>query len=276
MSSTNIKNKITTQKDTTKKRKNCPKGTRRNKQGDCVPIQKLVFEELKENIDLSGEKDGKKTINLKTEYENADCQTIYSVENKTCNKFLLKKELLERKELETNPDDYSFLYPTLNDPYFNIKIAEKKEFQDTKYDGEIYTNIEKRAEYLSRAEFELAPHQAFVRNFLSFQTPYNSLLLYHGLGSGKTCSAIGVCEEMRDYLNQIGKPKKIIIVASPNVQENFRLQLFDERKLKLVDGLWNIRACTGNKLIKEINPMNMKGFDRKKVISMIQKIINGS
>jgi Helicase conserved C-terminal domain len=272
MSSTNIKNKITTQKDTTKKRKNCPKGTRRNKQGDCVPNQKLVFEETKENIDLSGEK----SVDLKTEYENANCQTIYSVENKTCNKFLLKKELLERKELETNPDDYSFLYPTLNDPYFNIKIAEKKEFQDTKYDGEIYTDIEKRAEYLSRAEFELAPHQAFVRNFLSFQTPYNSLLLYHGLGSGKTCSAIGVCEEMRDYLNQIGKPKKIIIVASPNVQENFRLQLFDERKLKLVDGLWNIRACTGNKLIKEINPMNMKGFDRKKVISMIQKIINGS
>ena len=45
--------------------------------------------------------------------------------------------------------------------------------------------------------FELAPHQLFVNNFLSFQTPYNSLLLYHGLGSGKTCSAITICEEYR-------------------------------------------------------------------------------
>jgi hypothetical protein len=290
MSSTNIKSKT--------KRKNCPRGTRRNKQGDCVPIVKetIVLEKQQDtNPPIFKEKVAAQTVELDTrpdfvpvavpslipidlekEYKEADCQSIYSVENTKCNAFLLKKELIEHDELEKNPEEFPFLYPTLNDPYFNIKIAEKKEFQDTKYDGDIYVDIEKRAEYLSRAEFELAPHQAFVRNFLSFQTPYNSLLLYHGLGSGKTCSAIGVCEEMRDYLNQIGKPRKIIIVASPNVQDNFRLQLFDERKLKLVDGMWNIRACTGNKLIKEINPMNMKGFDRKKVINMIQKIIQSS
>ena len=47
----------------------------------------------------------------------------------------------------------------------------------------------------------------FVRNFMSFQTPYNSLLVYHGLGTGKTCSSINVCEEMRSYLKQIGIQK---------------------------------------------------------------------
>ena len=56
--------------------------------------------------------------------------------------------------------------------------------------------------------------------------------------------------------------------------DNFKLQLFDERKLKLVDGLWNIRACTGNKLLKEINPMNMKGMPKDKVISQIKNLIN--
>ena len=61
-------------------------------------------------------------------------------------------------------------------------------------------SIKTKADALAKADFELSPHQAFVRNFMSFQTPYNSLLLFHGLGSGKTCSAIGVCEEMRDYL----------------------------------------------------------------------------
>ena len=54
--------------------------------------------------------------------------------------------------------------------------------------------------------------------------------------------------------------QKLFVAASPNVQENFKLQLFDERKLKLVDGIWNIKACTGNKYLKEINPMNMKGL----------------
>ena len=109
---------------------------------------------------------------------------------------------------------------------------------------------------------------------MSFQTPYSSLLLYHGLGSGKTCSAIGVCEEMRDYMKQIGITKRIIIVASENVQDNFKLQMFDERKLKEIDGIWNIRSCTGNKLIQEINPMNMKGMPRDKVISQIKNLIN--
>jgi superfamily II DNA or RNA helicase len=191
-----------------------------------------------------------------------------------CNKFLLRKEYLERKELGENPDENSYLYPDLNDPNFIVKIAEKKEFQDTKYDGEIY-DIKERADILANADFELSPHQAFVRNFLSSQTPYNSLLLFHGLGSGKTCSAIGVCEEQREYLKSFGIKKRIIIVASPNVQDNFRLQLFDERKLKeSPGGGWTMKGCIGNKLLKEINPMNMKGIPREKVVSQIKTLIN--
>jgi hypothetical protein len=178
-------------------------------------------------------------------------------------------------------EDESFLYPTLDDPEFNIKIAEKREFADTTYDGKVYDSMQKIKDYANKmcnADFELSPHQLFVRNFLSIQTPYNSLLLYHGLGTGKTCSAITICEEMRDYLVNIGmsSAKKIIIVASPNVQQNFKLQLFDSRKLKLIDGVWNIRSCTGNKYLKEINPMNMKGMDEEKVVKEIKKIIKNS
>jgi hypothetical protein len=91
-----------------------------------------------------------------------------------------------------------------------------------------------------------------------------------------TCSAIGVSEEMRDYMKQMGLNKRIMIVASPNVQDNFRRSIFDDRKLKMVDGLWNIRDCTGNKLLKEINPMNMKGIPKEKVVSQINGIINSA
>ena len=125
-------------------------------------------------------------------------------------------------------------------------------------------------------DFELEPHQMFVRNFLSSETPYNGLLLFHGLGTGKTCSSISVCEDMRTYYKQMGNKKKIIIVASPVVQENYKLQLFDERRLKIVNGTWDINSCTGNKFIKEINPMNIKNLPRSKVISYIKKIISGS
>jgi superfamily II DNA or RNA helicase len=196
------------------------------------------------------------------------------------NKFLLNKELLERKCLQQQDDKSEnandFLYPNLNDVNFNIKIAEKKEFNDTKYDGTIHNNIKEYADLLAKADFELSPHQMFVKNFLSSQTPYNSLLLYHGLGTGKTLSAIGVCEEMRDYMRQMGITKRIIIVASENVQDNFKLQIFDERKLQLVDGIWTIKGASsiGNKLLKEINPMNMKGISKERIVNQIKNLIN--
>jgi len=171
--------------------------------------------------------------------------------------------------------DTSFLYPSLDDANFSFEIASRKEFYDT-----IGTSVPAKGPIaetsakLCYGDFELAPHQAFVRNFLSFQTPYDGLLLFHGLGSGKTCSAISVCEEMRAYMRQMDITRRIIVVASPNVQDNFRLQMFDERKLELVDGLWNLQSCTGNSFLQEINPMAMKGLTRDNVIKQIRSIIN--
>jgi len=193
------------------------------------------------------------------------------VESTEYNKYLFRKEKLEN-ENENTADSYDFLYPELNDPTFNIKIAKRKEFHDTMFDGKIY-DIKQRAEILCNASFELLPHQNFVKNFLSLQTPYNCLLLYHSLGTGKTCSAIGIAEEMRSYMKQTGISQRILVIASPNVQKNFELQLFDDRKLKLIDGAWNLDTCIGNALLTEINPTNLKGLSRETVIQQIKYLI---
>ena len=182
-----------------------------------------------------------------------------------------KQNSEELKNLSDGMND--FLYPSLDDPNFLIKISEKKEFNDTRYDA-VIADVKKHSEELSNIEYGLLPQQAFVRNFLSFQTPYNSLLLFHGLGSGKTCSAIGVCEENREYLMQMGINKKIIIVASPNVQDNFKLQLFDERKLKQVDGIWTISGCISNKLLKEVNISNSREMTKEMIVNSVRKLID--
>lgn len=198
---------------------------------------------------------------------------VLSNMSKNSNEFLRKKEYIEYKEEEKNKNEQDFLYPTLNDPLFSEKIASHKEFFDTQYDGEIY-DVKEYAKKMCDASFELLPHQLFVKNFLSFQTPYNSLLLYHGLGTGKTCSSIGIAEEMRAYMNQTGIKQRIIVVAAPNVQANYRLQLFDERRLYQKDGLWYIDTCNGNTFLKEVNPTNLKDVSRDKLISQIKTIIN--
>ena len=214
---------------------------------------------------------------LKEEFKDAQHMDIENPKIQSLSRCMSKAD---RDSIVANENKYDYLYPILEDPNFNEKIARKKEFYDSRYEEKSqkdFDNIKEVAQTLcDNTEFELAPHQMFVRNFMSFQTPYNGLLLFHGVGTGKTCSAISVCEEMRTYLNQLGITKRIIIVASPAVQENFKLQLFDERKLKEVNGLWNIKACTGNKFLKEINPMNMKGLDRSRVVRQIKRIISQS
>ena len=172
--------------------------------------------------------------------------------------------------------DIKGIYPGLDDPNFQNKITDKIEFFENKYqtiNSEDIINIEKKVNELCQNRiFELSPHQLFVKNFLSTKTPYNSILLFHGLGTGKTCSSIQVAEEMRIFLNKMNINKKIIIVASPVVQENYKLQLFDERKLKKVGGRWDIKSCTGNAIIKEINPIDVD-ISREKLVKLIKKKI---
>ena len=166
----------------------------------------------------------------------------------------------------------TFLYPEYSDPAFNIKISEKREFNNTKYDGNIALDI--KDDSFCNSQFEIAPHQQFVRNYLSFNTPYNSMLLYHGLGSGKTCSAIGICEEMRDYMKQTGISNKIIIIASPNVQREFRTQLFDVSKLnKKPKQPWSMQTCVGTKLLKEVLPMD-SDLNKEELVTSINNLID--
>ena len=77
----------------------------------------------------------------------------------------------DSKSLRSSKGKYNFLYPNKDDPNFNIKIVKKKEFFDTRYIGKTakdYEYIEEVSEKLCNpTEFELNPHQMFVRNFMS-------------------------------------------------------------------------------------------------------------
>jgi len=62
---------------------------------------------------------------------------------------------------------------------------------------------------------ELFPHQKLIREYLSIETPYRGLLVYHGLGSGKTCSSIGVAESLLTT-------KKVFIMLPASLESNYR------------------------------------------------------
>tara|TARA_Y100001958_G_scaffold159738_1_gene162912 strand:- start:6519 stop:9893 length:3375 start_codon:yes stop_codon:yes gene_type:complete len=67
--------------------------------------------------------------------------------------------------------------------------------------------------------FSPMTHQKIVRDYLSLYTPYRGLLLFHGLGSGKTCSSIAIAEGM--------KTSKPVIVMTP---ASLRMNYIEEIK----------------------------------------------
>uniref|UniRef100_A0A6C0JFH6 Helicase ATP-binding domain-containing protein n=1 Tax=viral metagenome TaxID=1070528 RepID=A0A6C0JFH6_9ZZZZ len=66
--------------------------------------------------------------------------------------------------------------------------------------------------------FSLLTHQKIVRDYMNLFTPYRGLLLYHGLGAGKTASSIAIAEGMKDT-------KKIIIMLPASLRTNYMEEL---------------------------------------------------
>lgn len=63
-------------------------------------------------------------------------------------------------------------------------------------------------------EFRVMTHQKIVRDYLSIYTPYRGLLLYHGLGSGKTCSSIAIAEGLKS-------DKQVIVMTPASLRRNY-------------------------------------------------------
>jgi hypothetical protein len=71
------------------------------------------------------------------------------------------------------------------------------------------------------------PHQVLLRNFISKPTIYENILLYHHLGSGKTCTSISIAEGFKEYLINMGR-KIIVLVKNKNIQKNFMNELLSK------------------------------------------------
>ena len=66
--------------------------------------------------------------------------------------------------------------------------------------------------------FKLMSHQQLVRDYISQYTPYRGVLLYHGLGSGKTCSSIAVAEGLKSS-------RQVIIMTPASLSMNYKEEL---------------------------------------------------
>jgi len=121
-------------------------------------------------------------------------------------------------------DDTIFKIPLPQDYVLNDKLSFGNEIREKLTE---YLNIsDKQADEktscddsLSSTGFEPLIHQELVKQYLNSYSPYRGLVLYHGLGSGKTCTSIGVIEAMKTT------KRKIFILTPASLRKNYISQM---------------------------------------------------
>ena len=136
------------------------------------------------------------------------------------------------------------IYPDISDPDFAARLSRKTEFSQfasTAVDEDTCTR--------SRESFETTAVQRLVARFLHPSTPYNGILLDHGVGVGKTCSAVTVAETFLEIL-----PNNTVYIVVPQaIAEGFKSTIFDIEKLQpaskehfhMTGERWVSPQCTG-------------------------------
>lgn len=102
-------------------------------------------------------------------------------------------------------------YPEIGDSRFNDIIYRKNEFWEERLEAK---------EAIPTEAGVLMKHQRMITRFLSPVTPYNELLLYHQMGVGKTCAAVGVAENLKSTFRGV-----LYIARGENLLDNFRNEL---------------------------------------------------
>jgi len=152
-----------------------------------------------------------------------------------------------------------FSYPEPNDPDIQAKIFRKREFYyhqiKPRDKMETYEDIKDYRDQVCKGEFKLREQQAIMSNFFNPNTPYTGLLIMHGTGTGKSCTAISIAEQFKDQVKKYNT-KIFILTFGPNGRETIKNELL---------------FCTGETYLKNketLNQMTKAEIEREKKIAI--------
>lgn len=164
--------------------------------------------------------------------------------------------------LDYKHNQYVF-YPMITDLDFNKKLYKKKEFQINKQlpiNADKFEDIQEELCPNKNKNFNLQSHQKLIKGYLSHNTYYNGLLIFHGTGTGKTCSSITIAESYKNLVAE--NSKKVLVILSKSVKSNFIHEIHDVAR--------GYNQCTGSDYL---NYEFFSSMDKKKkrVLSLIDK-----
>lgn len=121
------------------------------------------------------------------------------------------------------------VYPALDHPAFATQLVSSSNYQTLKL-PEVKpvlseAQFEKRAAAFCEG-YEKTLYQYIAQQHISPTSPYRGILLYHGLGFGKTCSAITFAEAWLDRRVGTDFNYEVWVIASNALTDNFKNQLY--------------------------------------------------
>ena len=219
-----------------------------------------------------------KKINPRTNLELKETDKSYGIIKKQCdmykykNKEKIKLESIKKDIILEEDNIDNIYYPDLDDSKFVEKINSLYEFLIHKIKENKVVNNTKEFDINTKklcSEFEKTYYQHFISHYISSRTPYKSLMLYHGVGVGKTCSAITLSENLLLTHSQYDEPKIWVIMPS-SLRGSFRDQVFSLSNFDNYKSL--INQCTGDTYVKMTQILKSK--DKEKAQFKIKKFIN--
>ena len=133
--------------------------------------------------------------------------------------------------LTTNEGEYDF-YPENTDKDFILNISKRLEFFHLKSLFNI-TELSNKCPQKNILQsdpfnFELTNNQQFLKNFMDKKTPYKGLVIFHGVGVGKTCSAVNISKSYRNTFTKTDK--KIICLVPKTIRGGWENTIYDPSK----------------------------------------------
>ena len=154
-------------------------------------------------------------------------------------------------------------YPSLGDDNFRERLTSRADYQLFKSIKQPVLTQEEFTQLSTEqcGGFEKAMYQHLMQHYLSIRSPYRSLLLYHSLGTGKTCSSITVAEAfLKDH--RTGDEPSIIVVASGTLHKSYEGQIFSLSQKASLEALRE--QCTADYYPRLIGKLKMPADERER------------
>jgi hypothetical protein len=137
---------------------------------------------------------------------------------------IFKEYQIKQNEIQSNnpyvtdtviytPQTRKSFYKFISDTYGDFKLMQQVK-------GKIDEDACAKLGALAGDAVEAFLYQKLIREYIRNASPYRGILVYHGLGSGKTCSAIAAAEALYGTSN-----KKIIVMTPFSLRGNFMSEI---------------------------------------------------